>query len=256
MRTWKSRLSVEQRKAPRRSSWKWIGALLPLLFVFIAAWLLPLADWLRAFQGWVNGLGPAGMAVFVLLYIAVTVLLGPAWLLTLSAGFTYGLVKGVALVWVGATIGAAFAFLIARHLARPAVERLARRRAEFEAIDEAIGEKGWKIVALLRLSPLVPFTISNYLYGLTAIRFLPYVLATAAGMLPLTILYTYLGAVGEAAISGPRERTVWEWLAFAAGLAATIIGAIYITRIAKRELERSRLASGKPLKPSSSGATE
>ncbi len=225
-----------------KKSWKWIGVGLAVLLLFAAGRFLPLSEWLRAFQGWVKALGPAGMLVYALLYIAVTLLLGPAWLLTLGAGFTYGLLRGVVLVWISATAGAALAFLIARHLARARVEAMARKNEKFEAIDRAIGEKGWKIVFLLRLSPLVPFVFSNYIYGLTGISFWPYVLASAAGMLPLTILYTYLGAAGQVALSADRQRNPWEWAILGLGLLATIIVTVYVSRLAKRELEKARLA--------------
>jgi uncharacterized membrane protein YdjX (TVP38/TMEM64 family) len=147
-------------------------------------------------------------------------------------------------VWIGATAGAALAFLIARHVARERVEKVARKREDFRAIDRAIGEKGWKIVALLRLSPLVPFSLSNYLYGLTAIRFGPYVLASALAMLPGTVLYTYLGVAGRAAAAAStgERRSPLEWVALGAGLAATVVATVLVTRIARRELRKVRLA--------------
>src|SRR6185295_1888284 len=97
----------------------------------------------------------------------------PGALLTIGAGLLFGLMKGAVLVLVSATVAAALAFLAARHLARHRVEGWARKSPRFEAIDAGIREQGWKVVALLRLSPLVPFSLSNYLYGLTAVRFWP-----------------------------------------------------------------------------------
>lgn len=227
----------------RRLPWKWIGLGLALAALFAASRLLPVAEWVRAFRDWAAGLGVAGKALYALVYAVATVLLFPASLLTIAAGFAFGLGWGIAVVWVGATAGAALAFLIARHVARERVEKAARKRENFRAIDRAIGEKGWKIVALLRLSPLVPFSLSNYLYGLTAIRFGPYVLASAAGMLPGTVLYVYLGVAGRAAAaaSAGEKRSPLEWAALAVGLAATIIATIFITRIARRELRKVRL---------------
>ena len=227
-------------------SWKWIGAAFAVLILLAAGRFLPLSEWLRAFQGWVKELGPAGMLLYAVLYIAVTLLLGPAWLLTLGAGFTYGLLRGVLLVWVSATAGAALAFLIARHLARARIEAMAKKNEKFEAIDRAIGEKGWKIVFLLRLSPLVPFVFSNYIYGLTGISFWPYVLASAVGMLPLTVLYTYIGAAGQAALSANRQRSPWEWGTLGLGLLATVVVTVYVSRLAKRELEKARLGRTAP----------
>jgi uncharacterized membrane protein YdjX (TVP38/TMEM64 family) len=209
--------------------------------VFLAGRLLPLGSWLIVFQAWVKGLGPAGMLVYGVVYVAVTLALGPAFLLTLGAGFLYGLWPGLVLVWISATTGAALAFLVARSFGRHHVEKLARKNQTFGAIDRAVGEKGWRIVLLLRLNPLVPFVVSNYLYGLTAVTFWPYLLATATGMLPLTVLYSYLGAAGGAALAD-RHRSLWEWAALAVGLIATIVATVSISRIARRELEKARLA--------------
>jgi uncharacterized membrane protein YdjX (TVP38/TMEM64 family) len=221
-------------------------AALAAVALLLAARKLPLAEWLTAFQAWVEGLGFAGMALYALLYALVTVLLGPAWLLTLGAGFSFGLLRGVLTVWAGATAGAALAFLIARHLARSRVEKWTGGDSRFRAIDRAIAQKGWKIVALLRLSPLVPFTISNYVYGLTGIRFLPYLLATAVGMLPLVFLYTSFGVAGREAArlaSGgtPEGKSTLEWFVLGIGILVTVATAILITRAARRELAKANL---------------
>jgi uncharacterized membrane protein YdjX (TVP38/TMEM64 family) len=143
-------------------------------------------------------------------------------------------------VLVSATVAAALAFLSARHLARQRVERWARRSPRFEAIDAAIREQGWKVVALLRLSPLVPFSLSNYLYGLTAVRFWPYVAASAAGMIPGTLLYVGIGAAGRAAAAG-HGRSPLEWALLGLGLAATVAATVLIGRAARRELGKRRV---------------
>jgi uncharacterized membrane protein YdjX (TVP38/TMEM64 family) len=214
-----------------------------LIGLFAASRLLPVALWIRAFRDWASGFGVAGKALYALVYAVATVLLFPAALLTIAAGFAFGLGWGIAVVWVGAIVGAALAFLIARHVARERVEKIARKREDFRAIDRAIGEEGWKIVALLRLSPIVPFSLSNYLYGLTSVRFGPYVLASAAGMLPGTVLYVSLGVAARAAAaaSAGEKRSPLEWGALALGLIATAVATVLITRTARRELRKSRL---------------
>ena len=116
---------------------------------------------------------------------------------TVAAGALFGSVVGVVVVSLASTTGAALAFLVARYLARDAVLRWVRRNPRYDAIDRAIGEGGWRVVALLRLSPLVPFNLQNYLYGLTAIRFWPCVLTSWAAMLPGTVVYVYLGHAGR-----------------------------------------------------------
>jgi uncharacterized membrane protein YdjX (TVP38/TMEM64 family) len=92
-------------------------------------------------------------------------------------------------------------------------------------------------VALLRLSPLVPFSLSNYLYGLTSVRFWPYVATSWVAMLPATVLYVYLGAAGRT-IGAGGKRSPWEWALLAVGLAATAAVSVLLTRVAKRELAK------------------
>jgi uncharacterized membrane protein YdjX (TVP38/TMEM64 family) len=153
----------------------------------------------------------------------------------------FGLGWGTVVASASATATAAAAFLVTRYLARDRVARLARRHDKFAAIDEAVGNKGWTVVALLRLSPLVPFSLSNYLYGLTAIAFWPYLLASWLAMLPGTVLYVYLGAAGRAVAGGTRKQSPWEWALLAAGLVATVVVTVVLTRAARKELEKSRV---------------
>jgi len=179
--------------------------------------------------------------LYGLAYVLAALLFVPGILLTLGAGFAFGLAWGTVLVSVASTVAAAAAFLIARYAARAKVETLARRNARFGAVDRAIEKNGWKVVALLRLSPLIPFSISNYLYGLTAVRFLPYVAASWAAMLPATFLYVYLGAAG-ASLGEGQERSSWEWVLLGAGLAATVAVTVILSRVARRELQARRVA--------------
>lgn len=202
--------------------------------------LAPIEAWLRAFQAWVAGLGAWAPAIYGVVYVACALLLVPGSLLTIGAGLLFGLVGGTVVVWVAAVSAAAAAFLIARHLARQRVEEWAQASPRFAAIDRAVRQEGWKVVALLRLSPLVPFSLSNYLYGLTAVRFWPYLLASAAAMLPGTVLYVALGAAGRA-LAGGRRRPV-EWVLLGVGLAATALATWLVARAARRELDKRDVA--------------
>jgi uncharacterized membrane protein YdjX (TVP38/TMEM64 family) len=222
-----------------RLTWKWIVLIVAIVSVVVAARLLPVADWLKSFNDWVSHLGALGFFVFVVGYALATVFFVPGWILTVGAGFTFGLFIGTVAVSLGSTIGAALAFLVARFLARRKVEAMARRNEKFRAIDRAIGERGAKLIFLLRLSPLIPFNVSNYFYGITAVRFWPYVLASWLGMLPATVLYVYLGAVGKAGLQTGRARTPLEWALLGIGLVATIVVTIWITRIARNALQKS-----------------
>ncbi|KAI5073471.1 hypothetical protein GOP47_0011484 [Adiantum capillus-veneris] len=189
------------------------------------------------FSDFIEGYGAAGYALFVAVYAGLEVLAIPAIPLTMSAGLLFGTFTGTIIVSISGTIAATAAFLIARYLARDRILKLAAGNKKFLAIDKAIGEKSFRVVALLRLSPLLPFSLGNYLYGLTSVKLLPYVLGSWLGMLPGTWAYVSAGAVGRALIqqeaknpfSGGREQL----LTLGVGLLITLSVAAYVTRLAK-----------------------
>ena len=223
-----------------------IGRLATLITIVIALFLamkfLPVQEWLGNFNDWVGQMGIAGIFIFVGVYAVATVLLAPGAILTIGAGFAFGLWKGFLAVSAGATVGAALAFLVARFIARDKVEAIARRNDKFQRIDSAIGRQGAKLIFLLRLSPVIPFNLSNYLYGLTGVQFWPYVLASWIGMMPGTLLYVYIGAAGKAAVAaaagGAAVKHGWQyWTFLGVGLAATVIVTIWVTKIARDALK-------------------
>lgn len=216
---------------------RWLSILLILAALLTIVRLLPIGQAIEGMKGWVAGLGIWGPVVLVLLYVVATVLFVPGTILSLAAGAMFGLVVGTIAVSIGSTLGASLAFLIARYLARQKIAVMADRNPTFGAIDRAIAEGGWKIVALLRLSPAIPFNLQNYLYGLTPIRFWPYVLTSWLAMLPGTFLYIYLGHVTGAAVGADRARTPAEWVMLAVGLLATAAVTVYITWLARRKLQ-------------------
>ena len=166
------------------------------------------------FAEWVHGLGVWGPVVFIVGYAVATVAFLPGSILTLAAGVIFGLVQGTIYTLIGATLGASAAFLVARYGARRTIERKIAGNARFAAIDKAVGREGFKIVALLRLSPIFPFNLLNYALGLTKVRFLPY-LAACGAMLPGTLLYVYYGkALGSLAAlaSGAKAERGSEFL--------------------------------------------
>lgn len=187
----------------------------------------------------IEEMGAWGPVVFVFAYAAATVAFAPGSILTLAAGAIFGIARGTAIVFAGATTGAALAFLVARHLARSAIENKVAAHPRFAAIDRAIGEQGRGIVLLLRLSPVVPFNLLNYALGLTKVRFADYLIASP-GMIPGTLLYVYYGQViGDvAALASEVEvaRGAGYYTLLGVGLAATIVVTTLLTRIARRAL--------------------
>ncbi|MFO7904230.1 MAG: VTT domain-containing protein [Planctomycetota bacterium] len=216
---------------------RWLSILLIVAALLTILRSLPIGQAMEAMTGWIAGLGIWGPVVLALVYVVATVLFVPGTILTLAGGALFGLVVGTITVSIASTLGAAMAFLIGRYVARDKVAAMASRSRKFGAIDRAIDEGGWKIVAMLRLSPAIPFNLQNYLYGLTPIRFWTCVVTSWLAMLPGTFLYVYLGHVTAAAVGADRERTTAEWVMLAVGLLATAAVTVYITWLARRKLQ-------------------
>ncbi|KAL6210227.1 hypothetical protein ACLB2K_015460 [Fragaria x ananassa] len=192
---------------------------------------------LNQFTTLIEGYGPAGYALFVAVYAGLEILAIPAVPLTMSAGLLFGTVVGSILVSISGTVAASVAFLIARYFARERILKMVEGNKKFLAIDKAIGENGFRVVTLLRLSPLLPFSLGNYLYGLTSVKFVPYVLGSWLGMLPGTWAYVSAGAFGRAIIQEESDVGLpggnGQLLTLAAGLLVTALAAAYVTRLAK-----------------------
>jgi uncharacterized membrane protein YdjX (TVP38/TMEM64 family) len=197
----------------------------------------------RETLGWIEAAGPVGPIVFFGLYIVACVFMLPGSVLTLGAGALFGIFKGVLLVSLSSTVGATAAFLVGRYLAREMVVRRVMGNSTFHAVDEAVASEGLKIVVLTRLSPVFPFNLLNYAFGLTRVSLRDYVLATWVGMIPGTVLYVYLGSLAGSlaelgARDGGRARTPAEWALYAVGLIATLVVTVVLARIARRVLNR------------------
>jgi uncharacterized membrane protein YdjX (TVP38/TMEM64 family) len=235
-------MTNEQQGAARNAIGRLIVLIAIVIALFLAGKFLPVRDWLRNFNDWVGQMGVAGIFIFIGVYAVATVLLAPGAILTIGAGFAFGLWKGFLAVSAGATLGASLAFLVARFIARGKIEAIAKGNEKFRNIDNAIGQQGAKLVFLLRLSPVIPFNLSNYFYGLTGVKFWPYVLASWIGMMPGTFLYVYIGTAGKAAVvaaaGGEAIKHSWQyWTFLSVGLAATIIVTIWVTKIARDALK-------------------
>ncbi|NNL65725.1 MAG: TVP38/TMEM64 family protein [Myxococcales bacterium] len=199
--------------------------------------------YLERFRDYVAGLGPLGPLVFIVGYIVATVFGLPGAILTLAAGSIFGVAWGSVYVFIGATLGAAGAFLAARHVIRSSIEARVAGNPRFAAIDRAIAGDGRRIVLLLRLSPVFPFNLLNYALGLTRIGFVDYFVASV-GMIPGTVLYVYLGALGgEAALaaSGGAETELLTWAIRILGFAATLLVTVIVTRTARRALDEAAI---------------
>lgn len=214
------------------------GIVIVALLVLAGVFRADLNEALQSLQRWMQDAGPVGIVAFVAVYVLATVMLFPAWILTVGAGLTYGLVTGTILVSISSVLGATSSFLISRSFLREAVARRIGADPRFASIDDAIAKQGWKIVLLIRLSPAFPFNLLNYALGLTRIPTHHYMGSSWLGMLPGTLMYVYLGSLGTFFIDG-RERTAAEYAMMVGGFAATVAVTLYVTRIARNAVRRS-----------------
>jgi uncharacterized membrane protein YdjX (TVP38/TMEM64 family) len=220
-------------------------AVLLLAVIVAVAVGLPLASWAADAAAWSRGHRQAAGALFVAAYVLAAVLIVPASILTLAAGYLFGLPLGVALTSAGSVLGAMAAFVVGRFVARDWIARRAVAWPRFGALDAALHHDGFAIVLLARLSPLIPYSVLNYGLSITAARFRDYALATWIGMLPATALYVYAGTLAKdlATLTSATRAPSWatqSLLAF--GFLATAALTVLITRRATRVL-RERLAA-------------
>lgn len=198
---------------------------------------------------WIDGLGWAGVLAFVGLYALATVAFVPGSALTLGAGAVFGLLKGTLAVLVGATLGAILAFWVGRYVARDWVQRRLAGREAFTAIDRAVAQAGFTVVLLTRLSPVFPFNLLNYAFGLTGVSLRDYALGSV-GMVPGTLLYVYVGSlVGDLAYLGTAQAPVnpgFQWTVRLIGLGATLAVTLWITRMARQALAQAAAAANTP----------
>jgi uncharacterized membrane protein YdjX (TVP38/TMEM64 family) len=238
-------LSAEQRRG-RRLTFAVLGYKTVLWVAIVAGVitgtvLLPVKDWLIRGLEWTQGLGIWAYAFVVVFYILACVFLLPGSVLTLGAGFLFKLVRGAIVVSIGSTLGACAAFLVGRTIARNWIAAKVARNEKFAAIDEAVAGQGFKIVLLTRLSPVFPFNLLNYAFGLTKIEFWKYALGSWIGMIPGTVMYVYFGAglrsFTELA-AGNVEKGMASKVFFWSGLAATFAVTVFVTRIARNALKQ------------------
>ncbi|NCF32609.1 MAG: hypothetical protein GWP50_03455 [Proteobacteria bacterium] len=210
-----------------------------VLTVIISAVFLPVADTLLVLFDWVGENRSVSWLVFIVFYVMACVLVLPGSLLTLAAGFLFGLGYGFAIVSLASTLGATCAFLVGRFLARDWVAAKLQGLPKFAALDAAVGEQGAVVVLLTRLSPIFPFSLLNYGLGLTQVKLSHYVLASWVGMIPGTVLYVYLGSIASNLTSifagDLAQLPASSWL-FYLGLGATVLLTVAITRIATKAL--------------------
>src|ERR671933_2602591 len=214
-----------------------LSALVAILILAIRS--LYVQDFLRNVLMQIEHLGAWGPVAFIVTYNLATVLFIPGSVLTLGSGVIFGLWWGSVYVFVAASLGATFAFVIGRYLSRDRVVKYMEAHPKFKALDRAVSQEGFKIVFLTRLCPLFPFNLLNYALGITQVSLKDYCLGSF-GMIPGTIMYVYLGSLAcECALEGTTIQTtnptteVAKWIMRVLGVSATVLVTVYVTQIAQ-----------------------
>lgn len=185
---------------------------------------------------YIDGLGPLGYLYFSVIYVVAEMFAIPAVPLTASAGYLFGVIPGTCIVLISATIAAGGAFLIGRTFLRQFIEEVISKSRKFQAIDEAISRKGFQLVLLLRLSPLLPFALSNYLYGMTKVNLLEYLAGTAIGFAPGSLGFVMTGQVGRDLMDSEANSSGLPWYAYAGGIAAVVVIGSVVSDVAAKAI--------------------
>ena len=206
----------------------------------MSAFSQQILQWERFFQD----LGWGGVLVYAALIVGLQVFCAPLSPVAIAAGLIFGLGRGFVAVELGTVVGAALNFIAARYLMRERISRWLMRHEKFRLIDAAIGREGGKIVALLRFCP-IPFGIANYSYGLTAVGFVPYMLATVLAIIPANFFFVWFGATSHdalAAATGAQSATPPGKIIFTIiGLIAFFAALTYVARIARAAVAKGEI---------------
>jgi uncharacterized membrane protein YdjX (TVP38/TMEM64 family) len=207
----------------------------------IASYFFPVVPILRNLCSWVGGLGPLGVFLVALLLGIGSLFFLPASPFIIAGSAVFGFPLGVVGALTGVALGAAGGFCLSRWFLRKEISAQLRKHGTFRAIDTAIEKEGWKIVILLRLCP-IPFGLANYLYGLTAVRFRAYMVATMVGGLPSMLLFCQLGSTGKAGLdalsSGHLGNSAGGLVVLGLELVATVSAIVLIPLFARRAVAK------------------
>lgn len=230
-------MAISKRQAKRAARRYWpLGLAILALAIGVLAWIVaPAAEWIGYLTDAVGNIGAYGPVVFFIFYMLGTLVLAPSPVMSIAAGAAFGW-WGLPLVVIAGTAGATLAFLISRYFFTGELEDWLTDRPSFRAAKHAVDDEGWRILLLLRVSPVVPFGPQNYLLGLTRVPLKTYVLCTAVGITPGNVVDIYLGVVGVAAAKG---ATVAQYAYLGVGLLATIAIVLLVTVKARAYLREA-----------------
>ena len=224
---------MQTKSQNRNFVWLAAASVLGFVAIFVAWFLLPVQEWLQGFSEWAQGLGVIGVALVSVAYVICTILLVPGVALTLAVAVAYGW-WALLICFFGGMLAALISFLISRYLARDRVKRFIDKHPTIRAIDTVAHEESFKTILLSRLTPVTPFAVENYAFGVTGVRLGSFLLATAIGIVPGTIQNVWIGVIGRTAAQGGAG--VANWILLIIGLAATVVLTVWMTRQAKKRM--------------------
>ena len=224
---------MQTKSQNRNFVWLAAASVLGFVAIFVAWFLLPVQEWLQGFSEWAQGLGVIGVALVSVAYVICTILLVPGVALTLAVAVAYGW-WALLICFFGGMLAALISFLISRYLARDRVKRFIDKHPTIRAIDTVAHEESFKTILLSRLTPVTPFAVENYAFGVTGVRLGSFLLATAIGIVPGTIQNVWIGVIGRTAAQGGAG--VANGILLIIGLAATVVLTVWMTRQAKKRM--------------------
>eukprot|EP01121_Diplochlamys_sp_Union-15-3_P012053 TRINITY_DN3560_c0_g1_i1.p1 TRINITY_DN3560_c0_g1~~TRINITY_DN3560_c0_g1_i1.p1 ORF type:complete len:297 (-),score=26.27 TRINITY_DN3560_c0_g1_i1:51-941(-) len=225
-----------------------------LIIVALLLFFFPTKEYFVLTLQWLEELGPRlGAFAFVLIYVFTTVLLLPGVILTIFAGYLYGAWQGTLLSLVGSTTGAIACFFLGRKVFKKTVQSWASKYLILSAINSVLeNHDGFKMVLLLRLSPITPYSVLNYLLSTSRIKFWSYALSTILGLIPGTFMYSYLGTAARSMTDvlnksslNDSSRTIRTWI-FCFSLVLTVFVVILLGLVSNRAIKNAlRLSASK-----------
>lgn len=219
--------------------WVFFGAL--VVGVALAYILLPLKDWLLAIADALQDMGAIAFVVYLATYTVASMLLLPAALLSIGAGVTWGTIGGVAIAVPATTLAASASFIVSRYFFSGRFRAWLLGKPRLSAVERAVNDKGAVLVFLLRLSPLLPFPILNYVFGLTRIPYRRFAVATFFGMIPITMMWTYVGSVGGKLGRDGGSVGTPEIVAGVVGGLVTLAVSVWVGKAARQAMRESAL---------------
>ncbi|MDB5104145.1 MAG: hypothetical protein JWP91_1834 [Fibrobacteres bacterium] len=207
--------------------------LIALLVAGIVAFnvFFPFKDHLQEAVEWFRALGPWAVLPYMIVFVAASVFFIPISGMLLVAGTLYGFWMGYLLAAASGLIAVAVTYAVGRKLWRSRVEALRRDHPRFESIYEAISRHGPILVFLIRLNPLLPFSLLNYLFTIPKLDFRKYLVSSFLGMTPDIMFYLYIGQVGKGWLENPAGLTIWNYLILGGALGTTVVAAVIINRV-------------------------